>query len=125
MMLENDFTKIKLIGRGAFGEVYLTEKKGSSLKYATKTLDKRKYSRNEKAKSYLENELAILKEISHPNIVKLIEIQETLNYFHVITEYCNGGSLSTCLENYQKIHNRAFPEDIVQHIMRQLMDAIN
>ena len=124
-MLENDFTKIKLIGRGAFGEVHLTKKKDSSLKYATKTIDKKKYSKNEKAKSYLENELAILKEISHPNIVKLIEIQETLNYYHVITEYCNGGNLSTCLENYQKIHNRAFPEDIVQHIMRQLMDAMN
>ena len=124
-MLDNGFTKIKLIGRGTFGEVYLTEKKGSSLKYATKSLDKRKYSRNEKAKSYLENELDILKEISHPNIVKLIEIQETLNYYHVITEYCNGGNLSTCLENYQKIHNRAFPEDIVQHIMRQIMDAMN
>ena len=125
MMLNNDFTIIKLIGKGAFGEVYLTSKEGSSIQYATKTIKKRIYAKNEKAKNYLENELALLKEINHPNIVKLIEIQETSDYYHIITEYCNGGDLSSSLEKYQKKNNKAFSEEIVQHIMRQLLSAIN
>ena len=124
-MLNNGFKKIKLIGKGAFGEVYLTSKEGSSIKYATKTIKKSKYAKNEKAKIYLENELALLKEINHPNIVKLIEIQETFDYYHIITEYCNGGDLSSSLEKYQEKNNKAFSEEIVQHIMRQLLSAIN
>ena len=43
-MLNNGFTKIKLIGKGAFGEVYLTSKEGSSIQYATKTIKKRIYA---------------------------------------------------------------------------------
>ena len=125
MMLNNDFTIIKLIGKGAFGEVYLTSKEGSSIQYATKTIKKRIYAKNPKAKIYLENELALLKEINHPNIVKLIEIQETSDYYHIITEYCNGGDLSSSLEKYQEKNNKAFSEEIVQHIMRQLLSAIN
>ena len=124
-MLNNGFTKIKLIGKGAFGEVYLTSKEGSSIQYATKTIKKRIYAKNEKAKIYLENELALLKEINHPNIVKLIEIQETFDYYHIITEYCNGGDLSSSLEKYQEKNNKAFSEEIVQNIMRQLLSAIN
>ena len=123
-MLDSDFTLIKLLGKGVFGEVYLTSKKGSSIKYATKKLDKEKYSKNAKAKKYLDNEIDILKAIDHPNIVKLIDIQETLQHCFIVTEFCNGGSLSNCLEKYQQKHKKAFPEEIVQYLMRQIMDAI-
>ena len=123
-MLDSDFTLITLLGKGVFGEVYLTSKKGSSIKYATKKLDKEKYSKNSKAKKYLDNEIDILKAIDHPNIVKLIDIQETLQHCFIVTEFCNGGSLSDCLEKYQQKHKKAFPEEIVQYLMRQIMDAI-
>ena len=123
-MLVDDLTLIDKIGKGAFGEVYLTSKQGSSIKYATKKLDKSKYSSNPKAKKYLDNEIAILKDISHPNIVKLVEIKDTGKYCFLVTEYCNGGSLSDCLEKYQEKHNKAFPEEIVQYLMRQIVDAI-
>ena len=123
-MLDSDFTLTTLLGKGVFGEVYLTSKKGSSIKYATKKLDKEKYSKNQKAKKYLDNEIDILKAIDHPNIVKLIDIQETLQHCFIVTEFCNGGSLSNCLEKYQQKHKKAFPEEIVQYLMRQIMDAI-
>ena len=123
-MLDSDFTLKTLLGKGVFGEVYLTSKKGSSKKYATKKLDKEKYTKNQKAKKYLDNEIDILKAIDHPNIIKLIDIQETLQYCFIVTEFCNGGSLTNCLEKYQQKHKKAFPEEIVQYLMRQIMDAI-
>ena len=123
-MLDSDFTLKTLLGKGVFGEVYLTSKKGSSKKYATKKLDKEKYTKNPKAKKYLDNEIDILKAIDHPNIIKLIDIQETLQYCFIVTEFCNGGSLTNCLEKYQQKHKKAFPEEIVQYLMRQIMDAI-
>ena len=93
----DDLTLIKKIGKGAFGEVHLTSKQGTSIKYATKKLDKSKYITNPRAKKYLDNEIEILKNINHPNIIKLIEIKDTPKYCYIVTEYCNGGSLTNCL----------------------------
>ena len=123
-MLIDDLTLIKPLGKGAFGEVYLTSKQGTSTKYATKKLEKSKYLSNPKAKKYLDNEISILKDINHPNIVKLIEIKENSKYCFIVTEFCNGGSLSTCLEKYQEENNKAFPEEIVQYLLRQIIDAM-
>ena len=123
-MLIDDLTLIRSLGKGAFGEVYLTSKQGTSIKYATKKLEKSKYLNNSKAKKYLDNEIAILKDISHPNIVNLIEIKENSKYCFIVTEYCNGGNLSNCLEKYQDENDNAFPEEIVQYLMRQIMDAV-
>ena len=67
-MLVDDLTLIKGLGKGAFGEVYLTSKQGSQEKFATKKIDK-KYAQNPKAKKYIDNEIKILKEIDHKNII--------------------------------------------------------
>ena len=123
-MLIDDLTLIKAIGKGAFGEVYLTSKQGTSTKYATKKLEKTKYLNNAKAKKYLDNEISILKDINHPNIIKLIDIKDTSKYCYIVTEFCNGGNLSSCLEKYQDKNNTAFSEEIVQYLMKQIVDAI-
>ena len=65
-MLDSEYTLTKLIGRGAFGCVYLTSKNGSSIKYATKIIDKKIY-KNEKAKKYLYNEIDIFNRTSEYN----------------------------------------------------------
>ena len=122
-MLVDDLTLINPLGKGAFGEVFLTSKQGTTQKFATKQIDK-KYAANPKAKKYLDNEIMILKDIDHENIVKLYDVKETSQYFYLVTEYCNGGGLSDCLEKYQEEHNAAFPEELVQYLMKQIVSAL-
>ena len=41
----------------------------------------------------LEQELDILKSADHPNIVNFYEIYKDRHYFHIVTEFCEGGEL--------------------------------
>ena len=61
-MIVDDLTLEKCLGTGAYGEVYLTRKKGSSQKFATKRIDK-KIANSEKYQKYFKNEREILKGI--------------------------------------------------------------
>ena len=121
MKLEN-YTPDKCLGKGAFGEVYLTSKKDDPKKYATKQMDREEIEKGE-AMKYLRNEIVILQYLNHPNIVKFQEVKKTKKHFYIIMEYCNGGELSKALEKYMKKYGKPFPENIVQHIMRQIIDA--
>ena len=123
-MLVDDLTLLKCVGKGAFGEVYLTSKQGTKQKFATKKIDKR-FTSNPRSKKYFDNEKNILKELDHPNIIKLYEVHETTQYHYLVMELCNGGGLSECLDYYQKKYKKAFPEEVVQYLMRQIVSAIN
>ena len=122
MKLEN-YELDKFLGKGAFGEVYLTIKKGENKKFATKKLDRLEMEKEEEAMKYLKNEIIILQYLDHPNIVKFEEVKKTKKHFYIITEYCNGGDLTGALEKYQEKYGKPFPEEIVQHIMRQIISA--
>ena len=55
----DDYELEKCLGKGAFGEVYLTSKKGTSKKFATKKMDREEIE-NTDAMKYFRNELVIL-----------------------------------------------------------------
>ena len=123
-MLIDNYTLFEKLGKGAFGEVYLTSMQGSKEKFATKKIDK-KFAKNQKTKEYIDNEIATLKEIDNENIIKLYEVKEDRNSYYLIMEYCNGGSLSDCLEYHIKKYRTPFSEQVVQYLMRQIVAGIN
>ena len=113
----------KCVGKGSFGEVYITSIKGDdSKKLATKKLERDQIEGTEALK-YLTNEIKILHKLDHPNIVKFHSIKKTKKHFYIVMEYCNGGELSKALEKYQEKYGKPFSQEIVQHFMRQIIDA--
>ena len=118
-LIIKDYKLVKNIGKGAFGEVYLAYKKDSNVPLAAKRIDL-SIKKNQDSMKYLNYEISIMKELNHPNIVKLTEFFQSHNHFYVIMEYCNGGSLSSCLKKYGK----PFPIEILQYFMRQIVDAL-
>ena len=123
-MQVDDLILTKSLGKGAFGEVFLTQKKGSKEYYATKRLD-RIYSEKPENVKRIMNEISLLKKINHPNIVKLIDLKKTKSHVYIVMEFCNGGDLSGCLKKYKAIHKRPFSEEIVQYLMRQIVSGLN
>ena len=120
----SDLRLKKKLGKGAFGEVFESTIAGSKIIYATKKLDKSRYMKNPKSYKYLLNEINILKNINHENIVKLYWDLEDRKFRYLVTEYCNGGDLESCLDHYVSEKERPFSEEEVQYIMRQLVSGI-
>ena len=96
-MQVDDLILTKSLGKGAFGEVFLTQKKGCKELYATKRLD-RAFSEKPENIKRLSNEITLLKKINHPNIVRLIDLKKTKSHCYIVMEFCNGGDLSGCLK---------------------------
>ena len=117
-----DLKLTKLLGKGTYGEVYLSEKLNSNKLYATKKINKT--IADTEMRRYLKYEINILKMLNHPNIVKLEEVKTDKNYYYIVMEYINGGELSDYLKKYKSIHNKGFPEEVVQYLMRQIVDAV-
>ena len=118
-----DFSLGQCIGKGAFGEVYLTTRIGYNKLYATKKIPK-KLVETPSLKKHLVDELEILKTLDHKNIIKLETIKQSENNYYIITDYYNGGGLYDILKKYKMIYGRPFPENVVQHLMRQIIDAV-
>ena len=126
-MLNNrigDITLLNVLGKGSFGTVFLSKKDGKNGYFATKQID-RAIADKPSYQKYFKNELLILQSLKHPNIVHLEDLKVADKYYYIVMEYINGGSLTDCLKNYQKRNNgKSFPEEIVQYLMRQIVDAI-
>ena len=121
-MIVDNLILEKCIGKGSFGEVYLTTKKGDTKRYATKKFERDQIEGSE-AMKYLKNEILILQHLKHPNIVKFDDVKKTKKHFYIVMEFCNGGELSKALEKYQSKYGKPFSQEIVQHLMRQIIDA--
>ena len=119
----DDLTLTKLLGKGSYGEVYLSKKKNSNKLFATKRINKA--VADNKMRRYFEYEVKILSILNHPNIVKLEEVKKSQNNYYIVMEYVNGGELSKYLKKYkEKYQTKAFPEEIVQYLMKQILDAL-
>ena len=120
----DDLALIKFIGKGSYGEVYLTKKDGKSELFATKKMD-RKIMDQPQISKYFKNEIAILRELKyHRNIVQLEDMKVTKKHYYLVMEYCNGGSLSDCLKKYQNQTGHPFTQEIVQFLMRQIINVM-
>lgn len=80
------------IGDGAFGSVRRVTHRQSGEVRAVKTIHKKSLRTEEEKRTFF-NEVGVLKNLDHPNILKLYEFyQDTRNYY-LITEFCSGGEL--------------------------------
>ena len=92
---------VSILGSGSFGKVRLyRDRKCKGMKYAIKTLVKDGVTRN--VLDCLISEVAILRSLDHPNIVKYYETFEDDYYVHIVMEYLQGDDLYKVLVQQAK-----------------------
>jgi protein-serine/threonine kinase len=114
----NDFLTVKVIGKGAFGEVRLVQKKDTGKIYAMKTLLKTEMLRRDQL-AHVKAERDVLAEADSPWVVNLHCSFQDQIYLYLIMEFLPGGDLMTMLIRYE-----IFPEDVTKFYMAECVLAI-
>ena len=106
------YTKQRKIGQGASGSVYLARINDNAASPVARRLHqtqsvkpnvaiKQMDLRNQPRKELIVNEIIVMKESSHPNIVNFLDsfLQEGNNELWVVMEYMEGGALTDVIDN--------------------------
>lgn len=90
------YSKIRKVGQGASGHVYVAKTLATGKKVAIKEMD----LSNQPRKELIVNEILVMKESQHPNIVNFLESYLVRNNeLWVVMEYMEGGALTDIIEN--------------------------
>ncbi|KAF9012204.1 serine/threonine protein kinase, AGC [Podila verticillata] len=93
----SSFVKIRLLGKGDVGKVYLVRQKDTERLYAMKVLSKKEMiKRNKIKRAFAEQE--ILATSNHPFIVTLYHSFQSEDYLYLCMEYCMGGEFFRALQ---------------------------
>ncbi|CAL1411407.1 unnamed protein product [Linum trigynum] len=112
--------KGELIGCGAFGRVYMGMNLDSGELLAVKqVLIAANSASKEKTQAHireLEEEVNLLKNLSHPNIVRYLGTVREDDSLNILLEFVPGGSISSLLGKFG-----SFPESVIRMYTKQLL----
>ena len=117
----NKYKILKLIGDGTYGTVYKGLNTETNSYVAIKILKKNFSNFNECLQL---NEIKILKELNHENIIKLLEvIREENNKVSLIFEYLDE-NLNDFINKYEEKKEK-IPEQTIKNILHQILEGLN
>ena len=118
----NNFILFKELGRGAFGEVYLSTDENLDELTAVKVINRKKLSPIQKNKLLIQ--LDVLSKLNHKNVTKILDKQKTSNNFYIEMEYSNGPNLYEYVKQYKKKYGKCLNEETVQKLVKQIASGL-
>ncbi|KAF7846378.1 hypothetical protein BT93_L4483 [Corymbia citriodora subsp. variegata] len=117
------FILIEKMGDGAFSNVYKARDTQTGAEVAIKVVRKFEMSSNQQPKGVeranILKEVQIMRQLDHPNVVKLIDFSESRQYYYIVLELCPGGELF-----HQIVRLTYFSEDLSRHVIVQVAKAL-
>ncbi|KAJ7047533.1 Pkinase-domain-containing protein, partial [Mycena alexandri] len=116
----SSFVKVKMLGKGDVGKVYLVREKKTDKLFAMKVLSKKEMIERKKIKRAL-TEQEILATANHPFIVTLYHSFQSDGYLFFCMEYCMGGEFFRALQTRP---NKCLPEDGARFYAAEVVAAL-
>ncbi|CAO3685031.1 unnamed protein product [Umbelopsis ramanniana] len=114
----DDFVTVKVIGKGAFGEVRLVQAADTGKIYAMKTLRKSEMFKKDQL-AHVKAERDVLAESDSPWVVQLYFSFQDAQFLYLIMEFLPGGDLMTMLIKYD-----IFSEPVTRFYIAECVLAI-
>jgi Protein kinase domain len=109
-----------VLGSGISGTVRLVTHKATGIKYAVKVLDLGLVDNGEGLRQ-LREEIFIMCQLDHPNIVRLEEVYESVSEIYLVQELCLGGELFDRLDEQPDYH---YTEAECARLVKQMLCAV-
>ncbi|KAL8272802.1 hypothetical protein Esti_003276 [Eimeria stiedai] len=114
-----DYKFGEVIGRGSFGKVQQVTQRKTNAERACKTIAIQSLEQWQLIKS----EVELLKNLNHPNILKLFETYQDGYSVYLIIELCKGTPLFDRIVRHYEILRQPLTEEKVCRWMRQILSA--
>ncbi|KAF2100850.1 kinase-like protein [Rhizodiscina lignyota] len=102
-----DYVLGQTLGEGEFGKVKMGWKRDGGVQVAIKLIRKENLQTNPSRLPKIYREINILRDLQHPNIVRLHEMVETQRHIGIILEYASGGELFDYILNHRYLKDHA------------------
>lgn len=109
-----------VLGSGISGIVRLVKHRGTQVEYAVKCLDLALIDSEEGLKQ-LKEEIYIMCQLDHPNIVRLEEVYESHSEIYLVQEICKGGELFDRLDEQPDYH---YTEAQCARLVKQMLSSV-
>lgn len=114
-----DYILGQTLGEGEFGKVKMGWKKDSTVQVAIKLIRKESLAGNSTRLPKIYREISILRELQHPNIVRLHEFIESERHMGIILEYASGGELFDYI-----LTHRYLKDPLARRLFAQLVSGV-
>ncbi|DAZ96594.1 TPA: hypothetical protein N0F65_000160 [Lagenidium giganteum] len=118
----DEYAKIKLLGKGAFGHAFLMreKRKGGKLVCIKEITSPHSHGHHGghghcRAAGTPTTEIQMMKTLRHPNLIRLLRSFQADDCWYIVMEYCSGGDLRQFLRGGQ-----ALSEDKILYMFLQL-----
>ncbi|KAL6607881.1 hypothetical protein ACP70R_040944 [Stipagrostis hirtigluma subsp. patula] len=109
----------RTVGEGNFGKVKQARHRATGAHFAVKILDRAKIL-SQRIDDQIRREIATLKLLKHPNVVRLHEVAASKTKIYMVLEFVNGGEL------FDKIAAKGkLSEEEARRLFQQLIDGVS
>ena len=113
------YSLIRDIGAGSTGKVKLAENRETGERVAIKIIRKAAFNATAKAQNKIQREIALLRLVNHPNILKMVDCLESPKHLMMVLEYASKGELFDYL-----VERRSLDISTSAKLFRQIIYAL-
>ncbi|KAJ5408238.1 putative serine/threonine-protein kinase fhkC [Penicillium cosmopolitanum] len=110
---------LQQLGKGHFATVYLCVERATGKQFAVKKFEKRPGDSQKNQGEALQQEIALLMGVNHPNLLCLKDTFDEADAAHLVLELAPEGELFNLIVNKQKLS-----EAESRHLLRQLLEGL-
>jgi serine/threonine protein kinase len=112
------YKKVREIGKGSFGRVFLVQEKKKRELFCMKTMYKWKKFIKGTMRDYFRTEVEAMKKMNHKNVIKYVEHFQTKNYFCIVMEYAKDGDM------FDLTSSKMISEEMVREFFWQIINGV-
>ena len=105
---------LQQLGKGHFATVYLCIERSTGMQYAVKRFEKRQGDSGKSQTDGLQQEIGVLKSVSHPNMLCLRDTFDEDDGVYLVLELAPEGELFNCIVMKQKLNEEESRKVFVQ-----------